>query len=505
MLGSTVRQTPLSVTERPDADTSLAKPALVSRPQLFVLLAAYFAAHAVLRGLVSEVAGIDDVDQVLRAQLWSWGYGPQPPLYTWLTKIFLGTFGFNTFSLALLKETLVFTIFASVYGSAWQLTHNHRWAVAATALLELLPSIAWEAHRELTHTVLASALVTATVYSFLRLDPNRSKGYVLFGICGGLGLLAKYNFAIVYLALLLAACGVPQTRRIVVNPRILLAFLIALAICGPHLNWVWNHRDLALSSVHKLKIVQTSPWWAAGATGLSKFGLVIVAHTGLLLVFVAVMFQRDLSRFRSLAPGAKVLWHMMVWIIGLVSLGLVIFRVTGPRDRYVQPLFVCLPILLISPLRECLSRARLAVILALSASTAAVILVVCPVRVLLTERLQKHEVLTMPMYQLAGDLKPLAEQADCIIAQDHPLAGNLRLRFPGKLVIDPEVGALFSPTAAKTLVVWNAGNSPAQRAELARFVREFTGRTIMPTAASFEERLKYHHQRTIRLAAAFVQ
>src|SRR5689334_3228102 len=73
----------------------------ITPKRLFLLLIGYFAAQALLRGLVSEVAGIDDVDQILRAQIWSWGYGPQPPLYTWLTKIFLSVFGYNTFSLAL--------------------------------------------------------------------------------------------------------------------------------------------------------------------------------------------------------------------------------------------------------------------------------------------------------------------------------------------------------------------------------------------------------------------
>ena len=475
----------------------------ITPTRLFLLLMGYFGAQAVLRGLVSEAAGIDDVDQILRAQIWSWGYGPQPPLYTWLTRIFLAVFGYNTFSLALLKETLVFAIYALVYAGARQLTKNHVSALVAVALLEFVPSIAWEAHRELTHTVLASALVVATVYSFLRLEPNRSKGYVLFGICGGLGLLTKYNFAIVYVALLLA--GVARAPRTVINPRILLAFLITLAICGPHLSWAWHHRDLVLSSVYKLKIARRGPWWAAAATGLAKFALAIVAHTGVLVVVVAVMFRADLSRFTSLAPGAKVLWHMLLRIIVLVSLGLVVFKVTGPRDRYLQPLFVWLPILLVSPLSECLSGARLAAIMALSATTAALILVICPVRILLSERLQKHEVLTMPMHQLATDLKPLADQADYIITEDHPLAGNLRLQFPRKLVIDPEVGALFPPTTAKTLVVWNAGNRPAPPAELEHFVREFTGRNIMPTAATFEERLTYHHQRTIRVGAAFTQ
>src|SRR5215831_13570683 len=70
--------------------------------QFVALLFIYFGIFALLRSLVSEVAGIDDVDQILRAQLWSWGYGPQPPLYTWLVRIFLSVFGYSVFSMTLL-------------------------------------------------------------------------------------------------------------------------------------------------------------------------------------------------------------------------------------------------------------------------------------------------------------------------------------------------------------------------------------------------------------------
>src|SRR5262245_2913605 len=80
----------------------------ISRTTFFLFVAGCCALHVVLRRLVTETAGIDDVDQVLRAQLWSWGYGPQPPLYTWLTKIFLGMFGYSVASMLLLKEILIF-------------------------------------------------------------------------------------------------------------------------------------------------------------------------------------------------------------------------------------------------------------------------------------------------------------------------------------------------------------------------------------------------------------
>ena len=145
----------------------------ITLPQFFWFVASCCALHIILRRLVTETAGIDDVDQILRAQLWSWGYGPQPPLYTWLTKIFLGLFGYSVFSLLLLKELLIFSIYALVYAATRQVTQNHICALMAAALLQANPSIAWESHRELTHTVLASVFSTAAIYLFLRLEPRR--------------------------------------------------------------------------------------------------------------------------------------------------------------------------------------------------------------------------------------------------------------------------------------------------------------------------------------------
>ena len=461
---------------------------------------AYCGLHVFLRGMVSETAGIDDVDQILRAQAWSWGYGPQPPLYTWLTKIFLGTFGYNIFSLVLLKECLVFAIFALTYANTRLLTRSHRCGLAAAALLEFLPSIAWESHRELTHTVLASALVLASVYAFLRLDPNRGSSYLLFGVCSGLGMSAKYNFAIVFAALLLAAFSVREPRPTVLNRNMLLAALVMLAICAPHAQWVFQHQELAFSSVHKLKIDDTGRWWVASAAGLSKFAIVVIAHTGLLLGFVGLIFRRSLGRIALTSPQEKLFWRMLLWILGIVACAIVWFRVTGPRDRYVQPLFVWLPIFLVALVHEQLSVRRVANIAFLSAAIAGVILLVAPGRILLTERLHKHEELTIPFQKLAQDLRPAVEKAQCIIAEDHPLAGNLRLWFPNKLVLDPEVGPLFAPVSGEAAaLVWDAGKTPAPPQDLLRFARSFSGKATSQNVSRVEEPLRYHRQGTVRL------
>ena len=58
--------------------------------------------------------------------------------------------------------------------------------------LMLLPQIAWESHRALTHSVLATALAALTCLVFVaRTLPGRRGGYLLFGVVAGLGILSR--------------------------------------------------------------------------------------------------------------------------------------------------------------------------------------------------------------------------------------------------------------------------------------------------------------------------
>ena len=53
----------------------------------FAVLGGYFVLHLVLRSVVSDSRQIDEAEEVLLAQNWSWADGSQPPLYTWLEKV----------------------------------------------------------------------------------------------------------------------------------------------------------------------------------------------------------------------------------------------------------------------------------------------------------------------------------------------------------------------------------------------------------------------------------
>lgn len=137
------------------------------------LLLAYFTLHVAIRTLISPTADGDEAEQVMLAQKALWGYGSQPPLYTWLQIIFFKAFGFSIFSLALLKNLLLAGTYLLTYSNAKMVTRSRACGLAAALSLLFIEQIAWESQRDLTHTVLGATLAAATLQVFLRLHESK--------------------------------------------------------------------------------------------------------------------------------------------------------------------------------------------------------------------------------------------------------------------------------------------------------------------------------------------
>ena len=79
------------------------------------LLALYFLLSLVARVSLSGGLELDESEQILLAQVPRLGYGPQPPLYTWLQYLVFSLFGQTIFSLSLIKSVLLFITFKTIY------------------------------------------------------------------------------------------------------------------------------------------------------------------------------------------------------------------------------------------------------------------------------------------------------------------------------------------------------------------------------------------------------
>ncbi|TCP39904.1 glycosyltransferase family 39 protein [Rhodovulum marinum] len=273
------------------------------RVALIFLLAitAYFAAQAVLRLGLGGALETDEAEMMVMTPGLRWGYGPQLPLYNWLQLGAFEVFGRSLLALSLLKNGLLWLSYLCVFLGL------RLWLPAGVAALGalslfLVPDIAWEAQRATTHSNMLFATSAATLAAFLwAVRGGAWAAWIALGLAVGLGGLAKYNFWLVPVALLLAGLTIAPMRRRLLSARALVAPLLALAIVAGPYAWMIGNRDLAFASVGKLDLGTA----AGPAAGASAEGLARSAEAGLALVALPLL-----------------VWALL-WLVG---------RARGPRD-----------------------------------------------------------------------------------------------------------------------------------------------------------------------------
>src|SRR5438067_6698485 len=219
------------------------------RPLLAVL--AYFIAYLVLR--LAEQGGLerDEAEIVYLARDLRLGYGTQPPLYTWAQWLSFQGFGPGRFALVIVKDLSMAATFVIMYCAARPLAGRNG-ALVASAMLMLFPQVSWEALRTETHSVLMTTLACALLWAYVRLLGRQNPArYAWFGLVAGLGMLAKYNFAMLLAAMAGASLLVPEHRRLLWNRKIWIALGLALLLFAPHAAWIVQHPDAAFgATVH---------------------------------------------------------------------------------------------------------------------------------------------------------------------------------------------------------------------------------------------------------------
>jgi len=482
--------------------------------QFIGVLLLYFIVQIILRVWISPSVDLDESEQLVLTQKLSWGYGSQPPLYTWIQFAFFKIFGLSVFALSLLKNILLFCTYLLTYLNARIITRRHACAVAAAASLLFIPQVAWESQRDLTHSVLASTLISATLFCFLRLRIILClRTYVLFGLCVGLTVLSKYNSAVTLLALGLAAISLPGFRAIILDKRMAVAGIIASLVILPNFLWALHHPELALQSVGKLGIHEPGSWLVGVISGFKRLLTSSITFLGPLAIIYGILSWKS----PAIAPSKKseyttFLIRMLLISYGLILLTILIFRVTEIHDRWLQPILIYSPIFGITLLQHRLDSIRLKSILAIAAVVAIAVPVALYGRIIWAERLHRTQPWNRPYDALTEQLKPSLEPAAAVVTDTTLMAGNLRLNIPNKIFTPPELTSMFVQTNNGFTLVWEAGDDAPSKSSarngprywpppknLVQFA-EKAGLNLNPYRAQyFTAKFKYHQTRQMKV------
>jgi hypothetical protein len=298
----------------------------------------------------------DDAELLLFSQTLAWGYDPlNPPLVVWLNWLMAQAMGPTLLSTRLLVAGLVFAAYPLAWGAARELTADRGMAALAALSLATLVAWAWTPWLNLSHSVALTTAALALLWAVLRLMRRPTWGaWLLVGGIAGLGLLTKYNFALVLTAVLGAGLLSAGGRRVLADWRLLAAALVTTVIAAPHYLWLLRHRaEFADLFDRKLGRADDAAggWDGAGIVeGLSALGehalMVLLPAAALALLLFAPALWRALVRPEPIATATAERLTVAALVPLLVAAQMaalvLVAGVTDFNPHHVYPLILAL-------------------------------------------------------------------------------------------------------------------------------------------------------------------
>lgn len=428
-------------------------------------LAAYFVAQGLLRWAVVPALNFDEAEMVVLSQVWAWGYGAQPPLYTWLQKAVFALLGEGVAGLVVLKQALLLVLFLAMHAVARRVLREETAAAAATLSLMLLPQIGWESQRALTHSVLAVAVAAMTLLAFLRLAERRRLGdYALFGLLLALGVLSKQNFVVFAAGLLLAAAMMPDYRPGVATPRLLISLLTAALVLAAPGRWMLANGDKVLSRLHKFELTPAGEGLGTLAAGVadavaSAAAFVLPLVLACALVGLGAAVRRPAPG--RLPPGVRLLLLAAALGLVVVVLAVAVGGAGNVKQRWLMPVLFFVPPAMVAWLRGRVPPARLRLLAWLAGAAALLHALLLPLPALVPALADESVERARPYAALARRIVEETGFSGGTLLTGHFLTGgNLALHLPETAVLTPEYGHLDLPTPEPVLLVWEGDASP---------------------------------------------
>ncbi|AOW19626.1 ArnT family glycosyltransferase [Urechidicola croceus] len=406
---------------------------------LFLLL--YFLISAITRSIFFPNLTIDEAEQVYLSQWWKLGHGQQPPLYTWIQRIFLELFGFNLFSIAIFRSLLLFITYIFIYKIARiQLSKN--WAIVSSLSLFLTLQVSIESFRQ-THTVLVTAVSVLTIYIWqVGILKKSIWNYVLFGVVCGLGFISKYNFVLVFISIIITSfISTKKSKEWIYSYKFLLSTIIGLLIYLPYGIWIINNFDTIYTNFKTELNPEKINYFNAIGNGVKSLIFNIVSFIGLFLIFLIyfsfkhkeklISYLKQKAYFKSEFKTLSIFIGCNLFILVI----LIFFKTSVFYERWLEPLFIFIPIIGIGYLSKLTFPNN-----TLISSSATKFLLGISVLILLynSSRYQIEEKLSIHNRNHC-DFKGLNSTIDSLklnkyYTEDFFIAGNLKMLQPQKLI-----------------------------------------------------------------------
>ena len=198
------------------------------------LIIAFVCTNLAIWLLISSNLEWDESEFVGRVGF-SLGYlGSHPPLYNWIVGVFYALTESWSAAVAVPKDMLLAGTYLLAFDLVRRLTGRSLPGAMAAASLILVPEIVFFSEYTRTFSVLALFASAACLHAIVMVVKYPSMlRFVWLGLALGIGFLAKYNFIVLVVALVVAGMTIPIIRRAVFVPKLFLSVGIVAVMVVP--------------------------------------------------------------------------------------------------------------------------------------------------------------------------------------------------------------------------------------------------------------------------------
>ncbi len=291
----------------------------------------FLSVHLIIWTFVPEISNVnlplDTIEHLAWASDLQFGYNKHPPLVAWILEIFYQIFGSQDWAYYFLSQLFIISTFLIIFEFSKDFFRNPNHSLISLLLLESIFFYNFTTPEFNVNICQLPFWALSVLYFWKAFKNNETKNWLLFGLFAGLGVLSKYLFIYLLVAIDIFFIYIFLNKKI--NYKCLISLVVFILVLLPHLIWLTENNYTTIT-------------YALNRTGIEEanllkhliYPLTFLGKQILILIpfFLMVFFLISKIKIKLNFKDKKLLFLIFINILPIVLIFLTSFFI-GARIR----------------------------------------------------------------------------------------------------------------------------------------------------------------------------
>ena len=305
-------------------------------------------AHLIIWTLIPSVSNNNLPLDTIEALAWgsdlSWGYNKHPPLSAWFTEVFYQIFGNQDWAYYFLSQIFVVSAFFIIFKFSEDFFKNKIHSLISILLLEGIFFYNFTTPEFNVNVCQLPFWALTVYYCWKGLKQNDITNWLLFGLFAGLGILSKYLF--IYLLIALDVFFIYLIINKKFNFKCLISLVSFFIVLLPHLIWLVDNNYTTITyGLHRTGIEDSNFFINHISYPLIFLGkqIGILIPFFIMLFFIVSKFKRKIN-FKD----KKLIFLIVINVVPIILIFLTsLFMGVKIRTMWMTPFYLFIGVLFV--------------------------------------------------------------------------------------------------------------------------------------------------------------